>query len=67
MAEKKESARETVSERYCGHDIDFNTAVDRFEIMQEGADPNPSPLDDDTEVKLGPKEPENPNDPYCVC
>jgi hypothetical protein len=67
MAEKKESARETVSEHYRGQDIDIDTAVDRFSIMEDGADPKLELLDDDTEVKLGPKEPENPNDPYCTC
>jgi hypothetical protein len=67
MAERKESARETVKEHYQGHDIDFDTAVDRFSIMEEGSSPDVSPLDDDTEVDIGPKEPENPNDPYCIC
>lgn len=64
MAEKPESGRGAVSERYRGHHIDINTAVDRFSILQDGADPNPSPLDEDTKVKLGPKTQENPNDPY---
>jgi hypothetical protein len=62
MADRKE-----VSDHYKGHEIDFDTAVDRFEIMQEGANPNPSPLDDDTEVELGPKTQPKPNDPYCNC
>jgi hypothetical protein len=66
MAEK-ESARETVSEHYRGHDIDIDTAVDRFSILETGADPKLELTDDDTEVKLGPKEPESPNDPYCTC
>jgi len=67
MAEEKESARETISEHYRGQDIDIDTGVDRFSILQTGADPELELTDDDTEVKLGPKEPENPNDPYCTC
>lgn len=59
MADRKE-----VSEHYRGHEVDFDTAVDRFEIMQEGADPNPPTLDKDTEVTLGPKTQPHPNDPY---
>lgn len=63
----KESGREVVQEHYCGHDIDIDTAVDRFSIMEDGANPKLESLDDDTEAKLGPKEPESPNDPYCTC
>jgi hypothetical protein len=59
--------RKAVSDHYKGHEIDFNTAVDRMEIMQDGADPKVELTDDDTEVTLGPKTPENPNDPYCTC
>jgi hypothetical protein len=59
--------RDKVQDHYKGHEVDIDTAVDRFSIMEEGANPNPPPLDDDTEVELGPKEPENPNDPYCTC
>ena len=58
MADRKE-----VSEHYRGHDIDFETAVDRFEILQDGAKDN-SHDDVDTEVKLGPKTQPHPNDPY---
>lgn len=69
MAEKPDSARELVSEHYRGHDIDFDTAVDRMEIMQDGAKDSPHTKGevDDTEVEIGPKEQENPNDPYCTC
>ena len=66
MADKNE-AREDVQDHYQGHEIDFDTAVDRFDILQDGANPSPPAMDDDVEVVLGPKEQPNPNDPYCNC
>lgn len=69
MAEKND--REVVQDHYQGHEIDLDTAVDRFSILEDGAQDSPimsgDTADDDTEVVLGPKEPENPNDPYCTC
>lgn len=63
MADRKE-----VSDHYKGHKIDFDTAVDRFSIMEEGAkDTAKIGSDDDVEVRLGPKTQEKPNDPYCNC
>lgn len=62
--------REKIRDWYQGHEIDIDTAVDRFDIMQEGAKDSPHQVAkevDDTEIDLGPKEPENPNDPYCTC
>jgi len=60
--------REKLQDYYQGHEIDIDTAVDRFEVLQDGASNSPvMESDDDTEVTLGPKTQENPNDPYCSC
>jgi hypothetical protein len=65
---KKESGREEVQDYYEGHEIDIDTAVDRFSILEDGAKDSPvMASDDDTEVVLGPKTQEKPNDPYCNC
>lgn len=62
------SDREAVQDHYQGHEIDIDTAVDRFEIMQEGANPNWPSQDDDTESDIGSKTPPKElNDPYCNC
>jgi len=67
MADATEK-REDVQDHYQGHEIDTDTAVDRFEILQDGASDSPAmESDDDVEVTLGPKEQPNPNDPYCNC
>ena len=68
MADTNENARrEKLSENMRGHNIDFDTAVDRFVPYEEGGSSSVAPLDDDTKVKLGPKTRKNPNDPYCTC
>lgn len=70
MAEK-ESSREDIQDHYRGHEIDIETAEDRFSVLEGPAQDVPTTsgktADDDTEAKLGPKEPEMPNDPYCTC
>lgn len=64
----KEGQRDKVSDHYCGHNIDIDTAEDHNVVLESGAEDSPimkgESADEDTQVKLGPKTPEYPNDPY---
>ena len=68
MAEDEQGGREPKQDYYQGHEVDIDTAVMADSILQDGAKDSPvMESDDDTEVRLGPKTQEKPNDPYCNC